>query len=88
MPCIFSEDEPNSPEVEVLQAGLNAVVFDGDSPSSLAESILRLHQERDDWLRTGFNFCDQVRENYSIERMTAQFATFFRGSSQQETSPC
>jgi len=88
MPCIFSKDEPNSPEVEVLQAGLNAVVFDGDSPSSLAESILRLHQERDDWLRTGSNFCDQVRENYSIERMTAQFATFFRGSSQQETSPC
>lgn len=88
LPCIFSEDEPNSPEVEVLQRELNAVVFDGDSPASLAESILRLHRERNDWLGRGSDFCEKVQKNYSIERMTGQFATFFRGFPHQEASPC
>jgi hypothetical protein len=88
LPCIFSEDEPNSPEVEVLQRGHNAVVFDGDSPASLAESILRLHRERNDWLRKGPYFCDKVRDDYTIERMTAQFTTFFQNSTEQEPSIC
>jgi glycosyltransferase involved in cell wall biosynthesis len=88
LPVAFSRDEPNCPEVEVLQAGKNAVVFERDASDSLADVLLRLHRERIDWLARSGQFCDVLRGKYSIERMAAQFVNFFRAANKREAATC
>jgi glycosyltransferase involved in cell wall biosynthesis len=78
LPVVFSQNEPNAPEVEVLEEGWNAVAFESDEPDSLAAVLRRLHSERIDWLERGGQFCEMVKAKYSIERMAAQFVAFFR----------
>jgi glycosyltransferase involved in cell wall biosynthesis len=78
LPVAFSRGEPNAPEVEALDDGRNAMVFEKDSPVSLASTLLRLRGERVDWLERGGQFCEMVRDKYTVERMVAQFVTFFR----------
>jgi hypothetical protein len=78
LPVAFSRDEPNAPEVEALDDGRNAMVFEKDSPVSLASTLLRLQGERVDWLERGGQFCEMVKDKYTVERMVAQFVTFFR----------
>jgi glycosyltransferase involved in cell wall biosynthesis len=88
LPVAFSRDEPNCPEVEVLQAGQNAVVVEKDAPDSLSDALLRLHRERIEWLARSGQFCDVLRGKYSIERMAAQFVNFFKAANKWETATC
>lgn len=77
LPVAFSEEEPNAPEVEILAKGANAVTFTSDSPESLADVLVAFYRGRFDWLARGDEFCRLVRERYSLENMTRQFAKFF-----------
>jgi glycosyltransferase involved in cell wall biosynthesis len=78
LPVAFSHDEPNAPEVEVLEEATCAVAFKGDSPQSLAHAIKNLYNGRVDWLGRGGRLCDTIKDRYSIARMASQFTEFFR----------
>jgi glycosyltransferase involved in cell wall biosynthesis len=78
LPVAYSPSEPNSPEVEVLQEGGNALAFASDSAESLVDCLLRFYADRDGWLSRGEHYVEEVRSKYSIERMTKQFIRFFR----------
>jgi len=78
LPVAYSPSEPNSPEVEVLQDGGNALAFASDSAESLVDCLLRFYADRDGWLSRGEHYVEEVRSKYSIERMTKQFIRFFR----------
>lgn len=78
LPVAFSHDEPNAPEVEVLDEGISAIAFRGDDPQSLAASLQKMHSHRLEWLARGEQLCAVVKERYSIERMVSQFMEFFR----------
>ena len=88
LPVAFSHGEPNAPEVEALDDGWNAIVFEKDSPVSLASTLLRLHGERVDWLERGGQFCEMVKDKYTVERMAAQFVAFFRPSGMKGKVAC
>jgi glycosyltransferase involved in cell wall biosynthesis len=88
LPVAFSRNEPNAPEVEVLEGGWHAMIFERDTPESLAAVLLRLHHGRVDWLERSGELCALVRDKYSIERMTAQFVAFFRPSGMKGEVTC
>ena len=78
LPVIYCHEEPNAPEVEVLQDGFNALAFSQDSAASLANSIREMSAGRAHWLARGESASKDVAERYSIEGMIETFATFFR----------
>jgi glycosyltransferase involved in cell wall biosynthesis len=88
LPMVFSQGEPNAPEVEALDDGQNAVVFEKDSPESLAAALLRLNSERSEWLGRSGQFCELVKVKYTVERMAAQFVAFFRPSRMKGEVAC
>jgi len=76
LPVVYSVSEPNSPEVEILSPGFNAVEFVSDDATSLAKALLGLKTERHDWMSKSRDFCALVRKDYTIERMVEQLALF------------
>ena len=78
LPVVYSVSEPNSPEVEVLSPGFNAVEFVSDEATSLAKALLGLRTERHNLMSRSHDFCALVRKNYTIERMVEQLALLLR----------
>jgi glycosyltransferase involved in cell wall biosynthesis len=78
LPVIFSETEPNAPEVETLKTGNNALAFAEDSPNDLARALLEVYTNRERWLARAATNCTLVANRYSLENMAQQFCRFFR----------
>jgi hypothetical protein len=76
---IYCREEPNAPEVEILQDGFNAAAFSQDSAASLAEVMWQMYATRATWLAGGEAASQAVAEKYSIEGMIETFTTFFKG---------
>lgn len=79
LPVIYCREEPNAPEVEILQDGFNAAAFSQDSAASLAKAISEMYVTRDNWLAGGEIASRAVAEKYSIEGMIETFTAFFKG---------
>lgn len=79
LPVIYCREEPNAPEVEILQDGFNATAFSQDSAASLAKAISEMSVTRANWLAGGEIASQAVAEKYSIEGMIETFTTFFKG---------
>lgn len=78
LPVAFCHDEPNAPEVEVLEETTSAAAFRADDAQSLAATLQKMHAQRLEWLVRGEQGCAVVKERYSIERMVSKFIEFFR----------
>jgi glycosyltransferase involved in cell wall biosynthesis len=77
LPFLYSQDEPNAPEIEIARDGWNCHTFKSNDANDLAMGILSMHMDARKWLAKSETFCDGVRQSYSIESMADQFVDFF-----------
>ena len=78
LPMIVSRDEPHAPEIEAALEGETAVFFQTDNPVGLAESLVRLSRERNEWLTRRTAISAAAAHEYSAERMAACFIDLVR----------
>ena len=71
VPFIYTGDEPNAPEVALLDEG-NSRRFTGNSATDLARVLVEMYEHRSDWLAKA----DEIRRGvggYCIDEMAAGF---------------
>ena len=71
LPFVYSTEEPNAPEVALLDAS-NARTFAGNSPTDLARVLVEMYEQRSVWLAKA----DEIRagvSDYCIDEMAAGF---------------
>jgi glycosyltransferase involved in cell wall biosynthesis len=69
VPMIIARDERHGPEIEAARDGENAVMVPSDSPGALAEAMVRLARERDDWIARRPAISADTASRYSAEAM-------------------
>ncbi len=75
VPMIISKDENHSPEIEAAVDGVNSVFFKTDDLVSFRESLLRIFDNKKDWVNKRASICDRCKQNYSVEAMVSVFCT-------------
>jgi glycosyltransferase involved in cell wall biosynthesis len=77
VPVLVADNEPHSPEVEVLVPGRNCEYFEADSAESLAGNLLKMLSSPQRLLEMGRAGFDDVTKKYSLEQMTETFMKAF-----------
>jgi glycosyltransferase involved in cell wall biosynthesis len=73
VPLIVAEDEPHSPEIELVQYGTNALPFSSNDAHSLAAQLIGLSSDRDKAQEMGVNGRRRVASDFSVETMIRGF---------------
>lgn len=79
VPAIIARDEPHSPEIEAAVEGQNAVMVESDSVPALSDALLRVVEQRDDWLARRPAIAASCVDRYSVESMVASLALAMTG---------
>ncbi|MHC9294318.1 glycosyltransferase [Mycobacterium sp. LTG2003] len=77
LPVIYPRDDPHAPEIEALNS-TNSIVFDTDDVDQCSRAIIALYQ--DNWLFDTHRMADDIRSQYSTERMVRPFVALARRS--------
>lgn len=75
VPMIIARDELHGPEIEAARDGENCVFVPSDSPSALAEAMVRMASDRDLWLARRRDISAEVAARYSAEAMAERMLT-------------
>jgi glycosyltransferase involved in cell wall biosynthesis len=69
VPVLVARGEWHGPEIEAAVEGVNAVFFDADSPSALADALTSVVLERETWRVRRPIIARECAERYSVEAM-------------------
>lgn len=73
VPMLIADHEPHSPEIELCEAGRNAVFFRSDDPADLARALGEFTSDCATWVARREEISRDVREHYSFDAMAATF---------------
>ena len=68
-PILVSRDEPHAPELTALVEGKNAVFFDTDNQTRLAQTLVDLVEHAPEWEARFDGIAQECAQSYSIETM-------------------
>lgn len=77
LPVIYPRDDPHAPEIEALNP-TNSIVFDTDDVDQCSRAIVAVYQG--DWPFDSRRMADEIRSQYSTERMIQPFVALARRS--------
>ena len=73
VPMIAAQSEPHGPEVAVLKDGMNTLFFPSDNPEELAQRLLNLANDREQWQQMAQAARRTVQERFSLSVMVHAF---------------
>lgn len=79
VPLIAADTEPHSPEIEACVEGQNARYFQSNDAVSLADAIVSVWSERDEWFSRGSAISTEISERYSYEHMVRVLSQVLQG---------
>jgi glycosyltransferase involved in cell wall biosynthesis len=74
VPALIARDEPHSPEIEAAVPGVNAELFESDSPEALARALVAVSKERDAWIARRAAIAASCARDYSVDAMVDAMA--------------
>lgn len=77
-PILVSRDEPHAPEITALREGENAVFFETDKQSVLAQTMVQLVEEAPVWEARFTAISEDCARSYSIETMVKGYIDAIR----------
>lgn len=79
VPMLISKDEHHSPEIEACQEGFNAIFFQTDNLSDMANTLKALWHQRSEWAEKRADIAAWTKQNYSFEAMSRAFISAVEG---------
>jgi glycosyltransferase involved in cell wall biosynthesis len=69
VPMLVARNEFHSPEIEACREGMNAMFFESDNPSDLAEKLALFFKDKDQWAAKRVEISEWTKSHYSFEVM-------------------
>lgn len=76
-PMIAADDEPHAPEIEAAVVNENCIFFKAGDPQSMANSMLTLWDDKDEWSAKSLVIIEDCKLRYSAETMAQRIIEAF-----------